>query len=383
MSRMRHLKGQFLLDPAVAYLNHGSFGATPAPVFEEYQRWQRELEREPVEFLSRRHDDLLAHARQVLAAYLHAAADDVVYTTNATTSINIVARSLQLGPGDEVLASDHEYGACDRTWRFLAGRRGFRYVRQPIRLPLRSLADFADQFWAGVTPQTRLVFLSHITSPTAVVFPVAEICRRARSAAILTVIDGAHAPGQVNLDLPALGVDFYAGNLHKWLCAPKGAGFLYARPEVQQLLTPLVVSWGFESETPGKSRLIDYFQWAGTRDIAAFLTVPAAIEFQHGNQWDRVRLECHALLGEALAGISALASTESLYASDSWYVQMAAAELPSSADVKRLQARLYEVFRVEVPLLEWNDRKLIRVSVQGYNARRDVDRLLDALGQLI
>jgi isopenicillin-N epimerase len=183
--------------------------------------------------------------------------------------------------------------------------------------------------------------------------------------------------------VPATGVDFYAGNLHKWLCAPKGASFLFARPEVQSLLDSLLVSWGFEADPPGDSLFIDYFEWTGTRDIAAFLAVPAAIEFQESNHWPRVRSECHSLLRSTIAGVTALSATQPLYNDDSWYVQMGAAELPASVDTKSLQNRLYDEYRIEVPLLEWNDRKLIRVSVQGYNARRDVDRLLEALETLL
>ena len=207
-------KEDFLLDPDVVFLNHGSFGATPRPVFEEYQRWQRELERQPVEFLGRRHDGLMQASRAALAAYFHTEANNLVYTQNVTISINIVARSLALGPGDEVLASNHEYGACDRTWRFLSGEYGFRYVHQPIAVPLLTRERLIEEFWDGVTPRTRVIFLSHFTSPTAIRFPVEEICQRARAAGILTVIDGAHGPGQIELDLPGIGADFYGGNLH-------------------------------------------------------------------------------------------------------------------------------------------------------------------------
>jgi isopenicillin-N epimerase len=211
---MPNLKKFFLLDPNVVFLNHGSFGATPRPVFRAYQKWQRELERQPVEFLGRRAADLMAGARASLAAYLGTAAVNLVYTQNVTVSINIVARSLELGAGDEVLASDHEYGAMDRTWRFLSKERGFRYITQAVSLQSRT--DFVEAFWQGVTPRTRVIFLSHITSPTAVLFPIEEIIQRARAAGILTVIDGAHVPGQIPLQLDALGADFYGGNLHNY-----------------------------------------------------------------------------------------------------------------------------------------------------------------------
>ena len=214
---------------------------------------------------------------------------DVVFTQNVTVALNVVAHSLHLGPGDEVLTSDHEYGACDRMWRFLSRKSGFAYVRRPIPLPPAGREKLIDDFLAGVTPRTRVIFISHITSPTAVLFPVEEICRRARAMGILTVVDGADAPGQVPLDLVALGADFYGANLHKWLCAPKGAGFLYASPEAQHLLEPLVVSWGYEAEPPGDLTFIDEHEWWGTRDVAAFLSVPAAIEFQSTPEWARAQ----------------------------------------------------------------------------------------------
>ncbi|MEO7912469.1 MAG: aminotransferase class V-fold PLP-dependent enzyme, partial [Roseiflexaceae bacterium] len=244
---------EFLLRPGITFLNHGSFGACPRPVFDTYQNWQRKLEEQPVEFLGRQINQLLAAARAPLASYLGTQADNLVYVPNATYGINIVARSLELAAGDEVLATNHEYGACDRAWRFTCERRGVHYINQPIALPVESEEAVVEQLWSGVTERTRVIFLSHITSPTALIFPLAAICRRAREQGIMTVIDGAHAPGQIDLALDQLGADFYTGNCHKWLCAPKSAGFLYARPELQALLYPLVISWGWESQTPGVS----------------------------------------------------------------------------------------------------------------------------------
>ena len=376
---MFHLKEQFLLDPNVVFLNHGSFGATSKPVFRAYQDWQRELERQPVEFLGRRATGLLAESRAALADYLGTQRDNLVYVTNATVGVNIVARSLQLGPGDEVLTTNHEYGACDRTWRFLAQKQGFSYINQPIRMPLTTREDFIEQLWQGVTAQTRVIFLSHITSPTANIFPVDAVCQLARAQGLLTLVDGAHTPGQIPLNLEEIGADFYTGNLHKWLSSPKGAGFLYARPEVQTLLEPLIVSWGWQSEMPGPSQFVDQHEWQGTRDLAAFLSVPTAIQFQKENDWDRVRDACHTLAIEAERRICALTGLPSLYSSDTWFAQMFAARLPVETDIVALKSRLYEDFRVEVPLIEWNGHKLIRVSVQGYNTHQDIDSLLLAL----
>ena len=379
---MNSLKQYFLLDSNICFLNHGSFGATPKPVFDEYQRWQRELENQPVEFLGRRFTGLMADARAALGAYLGTHADNLVYTQNVTISMNIVARSLELGAGDEVLTSDHEYGAMDRTWRFLAQERGFTYINQSVSL--ESKEAFVDSFWSGVTPRTRVIFLSHITSPTALIFPVHEIIQRARAAGIITVIDGAHVPGQIPLNLDTLGADFSGGNLHKWLCAPKGAGFLYARPEMQHLIKPLVVSWGYESETPGASTFVDHHEWWGTRDVAAFLSVPAAIKFQQEHDWDKVRTACHALAEDAQRRICELTGLAPLHSSaDNWFAQLTAAPLPVDTDLAALKARLYDEFRIEVPLIAWKDKKLIRVSIQGYNSHEDVDRLLEALTILL
>jgi len=381
---MPSLKSHFLLDPKITFLNHGSFGATPKPVFKEYQRWQRELEKQPVEFLGRRITGLLAESRAKLGNFLGTHADNLVYTQNVTISLNIVTRSLELGPGDEVLSTDHEYGAMDRTWRFLSKERGFRYVNQHIEMPITTEDKFIEDFWRGVTPRTRVIFMSHITSPTAIIFPVKEIIHRARMTGILTVIDGAHVVGQLPLHLDSLGADFYGGNLHKWLCAPKGAGFLYARPKVQRLLKPLVVSWGYESEFPSGSEFVDHHEWWGTRDTAAFLSVPKAIEFQKENNWDEVRDACHQLVTYAQNQICELTGLASLHPqTDSWFRQMASAPLLTVTDTNLLKKRLYDDYRVEIPVIEWNGNKLIRVSVQGYNTKRDVDALLSALSILL
>ena len=372
---------QFLLRPEVAFLNHGSFGACPRPVFETYQRWQRELEAEPVEFLARRLGDLLAEAREKLGAFTGAHASDLVFVPNATHGVNIVARSLDLQPGDEVLASDHEYGAADRTWRFICGLRGASYVKRPVSLPLGSDQEIADELWRGVTERTRVIFLSHITSPTALTFPVAEICRRARGAGILSVVDGAHTPGQIALSLEEIGADFYTGNCHKWLCAPKGSGFLYARPDLQPLLHPLVVSWGWESETPGPSPFIDYFSWAGTTDPAAYLSVGAAIDFQREHNWPAVRRACHLLAVQAEERLSSITGMPRICGDDS-FVQMFSLELPPGS-IAGLGTRLWDDYLIEVPLVRWNDREFIRISIQAYNHPEDLECLENALSTLL
>jgi isopenicillin-N epimerase len=380
---MGDLKSEFLLDSEVIFLNHGSFGACPRPVFEAYQKWQRELERQPVEFLGRRARDLMAEARAALADFLHCDEDEVVYFTNPTTAINMVARSLDLKPGDEILTTDHEYGAMDRAWRFICQQTGARYVRQPIPLPVTTPEAFVETFCLGITSRTRVVFISHITSPTALRFPVEAICRRARQLGLLSIIDGAHAPGQLPLDLTKLGADLYTGACHKWLCAPKGAAFLYARREVQDRLLPLVISWGWEAEEPSDSRFIDHHEWQGTRDIAAFLSVPAAIRFQQEHHWNTVRRQCHETASKTRARINALTGFEALCPdSQDWFIQMFTARLPE-LDCEALQKQLYDEYKIEVATHRWNDHPLIRVSFQAYNDEEDADSLLYALRKLL
>lgn len=382
------MRDLFLLDPDLTFLNHGSFGACPVEVLEASFALQREMERNPVEFLARRSASLLAGARAALGGLVGAAAADLVFVPNATHAVNTVARSLPLGPGDEILATDHEYGACDNTWDFVCRRSGARIVRAAIPLPFRAEA-FLDRLWAQVTPRTRVIFLSHITSTTALRFPVASVCARAREAGILTLVDGAHAPGQIDLDLEAIGADFYTGNCHKWLCAPKGSAFLHVRPEVQALLDAPVVSWGYSDASGGHSGFEAYtgatllerrLQWQGTRDLAAFLSVPAAIDFQRRHGWSAVRDRCHRLAADALAAACDLFRLPPPCA-DGDFVQMVCLPVPPQ-DPEALRRNLFERHRIEVPVTTHGDRVFVRISVQAYNTREDLDQLLQALRAL-
>jgi isopenicillin-N epimerase len=377
------LRSLFLLDPDIIFLNHGSFGACPQPVFETYQGWQRRLERQPVLFLGREFPALDRESRAVLAAYLNTSPDHLVYIPNATYGVNAVARSLNLHPGDEILTTNHEYGACNNTWDFISKKTGASIVRQPIPLGAGP-AGIIQHLWQGVTPRTRAIYISHITSPTAILFPVSAICDRARNSGILTIIDGAHSPGHIPVDLDQLGADFYVGNLHKWAMSPKGAGFLYVCPELQQMVEPLIVSWGYGAapETSSGSQFQDDYQWTGTRDPAAALSVPAAIQFMHDHHWEQVGRECHALLSQAVERISALTGISPpvpLRSDDC--LQMAVAPLPPDTDLVALKSRLYDQHRIEIPCILWENHKFVRISVQGYNQPEDIDALLQGLSQ--
>jgi len=376
----------FLLDYSIHFLNHGSFGACPIPVFQTYQDWQRRLENQPVQFLGRDFSDFDLQARKILAEYLNTVPSNISFITNATQGVNIVAHSLKLHPGDEILSTDHEYGACEYAWEFSCHQSGARYIRQQIPLPIYSEDEIFDLIWTGITSQTRVIYLSHITSPTALRLPVERICHEARKNGIITVVDGAHVPGQIPLNLETLGADFYVGNCHKWLLGPKGAGFLYVRPEVQYMIDPLVVSWGFHSTaaTTTGSQFLDYLQWTGTRDPSAALSIPAALEFIEKHQWHQVQLDTHHLLRLTIERICDLVGMEPLYPFQSnLFHQMGIAPLPQNINLEALKTRLYSEYQVEVPLIEWNNQNFIRISIQAYNTPEDCDALLLGLQELL
>lgn len=383
------LKPLFQLDPDLVFLNHGSFGACPREVMEVCHHWHREMERNPVAFMSRRSAALLREARSSLAALVHAEVDDLVFVPNATTGVNTVAHSLPLQAGDEILCSDHEYGACDNTWDVVAARTGARRVTATVPLPMDQ-DGFTERVWSQVTPRTRVLFLSQLCSTTALIFPVQELVQRARDAGIWTVIDGAHVPGHLPLDLQALGADFYTGNCHKWLCAPKGAAFLHARPEVQELLHATTISWGYSPAVSGHTDMDAYLghntlerrmQWQGTRDIAPFLSVPAAMAFAEKHDWERVRRDCRALAADtlsracAMTGLSPIAGPES-------FGQMVPIPVPEGPSARELKQRLFDEFRIEVPVTGHGQRMFVRASFQGYNSLDDADALLEALRRI-
>jgi len=344
------------------------------------------LEKEPVEFLGRKASEYLAEARQAIAPELGCDPDDFTFVINATTGMNVVIHSLPLTAQDEVLTTNHEYGAIDKTWQFYARQKGFTIVRARFTLPVSSPDLWIEELWSQVTPRTRVISISHITSPTALVFPVEKVIERARNAGILTLIDGAHSPGQIPVNLRKLGADFYTGNFHKWVCAPKGAGFLYVRPEYHSLIQPLIVSWGYDNPNSQRSPFLDHTEWWGTRDISAFLTVPEAYQFLKTHHWDKVRDRCHQQLKETCNAFRERLGVIPLSADqDTWNAQMISLQIPrlSPRSIPEVSRRLWEDFRIEVPLVEWEDSVLIRISFQGYNTPEDYKKLEHALGEIL
>jgi isopenicillin-N epimerase len=385
-----NLARQFLLREDVVFLNHGSFGACPRPVFAAYQNWQLELEGQPVEFLGRKLTEHMRTARVALAAELGASPEDLVGLTNATLGLNIVAQSLDLKPGDQILTTDHEYSALEKTWAYVARRTGAEIVVVKVPMPLLTESQFIDTIIAGMTERTRVLFLSHITSPTALLFPIEPAIAEARRRGIWSVIDGAHTPGHIKLDLDALGADFYSGNCHKWMMAPKGSAFLHARRELQPLLNPLVIShgWTAQSKEPGakgafgNSPFVDEIEVQGTRDPSAWLTVPAALAYRHDNDWDAVAAHCHALAQDTARRLGELTGLAPLSAPEFCAPQMVAMPVPE-CDVDQLKIDLIDKYNIEIPVFKWQDICIVRVSVQGYNSKPQMDLLIAALTQLL
>ena len=389
-----NLAPQFLLDPAVTFLNHGSYGACPAPVFAEYQRWQLQLERQPVAFLdpARGLTSWLRAGRQALADELGAAPDDLVGVTNATEGLNIVAQSLDLREGDEILTTDHEYAALEKTWAYVCQKTGAKVTTVTVPMPLTSELAFTETLLAAFTPRTRVLFLSHITSATALVFPIANAVAAARARGIWTVIDGAHTPGHIQLNLTALDADFYAGNCHKWLMAPKGSAFLHVRRDLQHLINPVVISHGWgpaskdgDPDPPGlfgNTRFIDMLEMQGTRDPAAFLTVPTAIAFRAQHNWPAVARACRQLVQDTAARVRALTGLPALSSPEFCAPQMVAMPV-THCDPKALQLALMARYSIEIPCFDWQDHTIVRVSAQGYNTQTHMDHLVTALTELL
>jgi len=385
-----NLARHFLLREDVTFLNHGSFGACPRPVFAAYQGWQLELEQEPVEFLGRRLHDLLRVPRESLAAELGCDANDVVGVPNATNGLNIVAQSLDLKPGDQILTTDHEYSALEKTWAYVCRKTGAEIVVVKVPMPLVSEAAFTQTIIDGMTERTKVLFLSHITSPTALLFPIENAIAEARRRGIWSVIDGAPTPGHIKLDLDAIGADFYAGNCHKWMMTPKGSAFLHTRREMQGLLNPLVIShgWTKDSKAPGakgnfgNSPYIDEIEIRGTRDPAPWLTVPAAIAFRKENDWWAIAEHCHSLAQDTARRLGELTGLAPLSSPEFCAPQMVAMPIPE-CDTLAVHTTLFEKYGIEIPVFKWQDTCIVRLSVQGYNSRPQMDRLIDALTDLL
>ncbi|REJ76822.1 MAG: aminotransferase class V-fold PLP-dependent enzyme [Planctomycetota bacterium] len=377
------------LADQVTYLNHGSFGPSPRRVIEARQHWIEELERQPMDFYVRRLEQLLDQAAQSLAEFVGCAANDLIFVPNSTSGMNIVERNVPLAAGDEVLLTDHEYGAVVRIWNQACLRSGAKVVTAELPRPLTTQDELVDALFESVTDRTRLIVVSHVSSQPAVILPIEEVCRRAHQRGIPVCVDGPHALAMIPFRLDEIGCDFYTASCHKWLSAPFGAGFLYVHPRRQQGLEPAVTSWG-SSLSGQDASWKDEFHWPGTFDPTGYLAIAEAISFLEEVGLDRFRRQTHALARYARRRVSEATGGLPLTPDDpAWYASMVTISLPNvprsdswPGKPHPLQVALWDPHRIETPLFEWRETLCLRVSCHLYNRPQDVDLLIEALQEL-
>lgn len=378
-------RSDFLLRDDCVFLNHGSFGACPRPILDEQRRWIERLESQPVLYFRESIANLM-HARNALAAYVGAEGKDLVYVTNSTYGVNVTAHALShvLQAGDEICTTDHEYGACDRAWEQYCVTKGVHYVRAEIPMPAPSMEEMVEIIWQKVTPRTKVLFLSHITSPTGLRLPIEELCKRARAAGILSVIDGSHTPGHVPLDLATLQADVFTANCHKWMCTPKGSAFLWVAPHVQEAIIPLVVSWGARNPVAGDGSLNIEHEFIGTRDYSPFLTVPFAIELMAQQPWSAAQEHGRSLAQHAHDALVAIPGVQSMRVDGhDPLLQMATVMLPSYIDTDHMKQWLYTERAIEVVVHRWLNVPILRCSAHLHTERGDIDALEAAVREYL
>lgn len=370
------------LRPGVTYLNHGSFGPMPRPVRDARRAWQAEIEAEPMDFFARRAEGLVHDVRARLARFVGCDTENLVLVDNATVAMNVVVANTRLDSGDQVLLTDHEYGAVSRMWARACAEGNAELVTAKLPFPLATVDEVLTALFAKVTKCTRIIIVSHITSPTAVILPVAAICQEARRLGIPVAVDGPHAPAMVPLDLREIDADYYCASCHKWLSAPLGTGFLYVHPRASVGFRAPYLSWGRLPPTVPQ-HWSDEFTWTGTRDLSGYLAIPAAIDFLEGVGLDRFRSETHELARYARGRLETLTGFEAFVPDDTaWYGSMIAVPLAPGRG-QPLQDALWERHQIEVPIVEWNGRRHVRVSCHLYNDREQIDRLAIALEELL
>jgi len=372
------MKDQYLLNNNIIFLNHGSFGACPKPVFNKYQQWQSLIENQPVQYFSNDIYNYLNKSRKDLSTFISCDADDIIFIQNPTTAINSIIRSFKFDKNHEVLTSNHEYGAMIRAWSWFSKDKKYNLIENNLNVPFTTKSNFVDDFWKGVTKNTKIIFISHITSPTAIIFPIEEICQRARNEGIMTIIDGAHVPGHIDLHISNFNPDIYIGACHKWLSAPKGSSFMYVKKEIQDFIDPLIVSWGNEVDS-SPSPFIFENQYQGTRDFSPFLSVSSAINFQKNNNWDIVKEKCRYLTKRTLISLQEILKTDLLCpVDDNWLAQMASIQIPVK-DSSKIKNTLLSNYKIEIPIFEWENNNMLRFSFNAYNDENDSNALIDAI----
>jgi isopenicillin-N epimerase len=381
-----HWSKLWLLESDTTFLNHGSYGACPLPVLEMQQKLRQQLERQPLRFFNHEWEPLIDAARAQLAEFVGADPAELVFVPNATTGVNAVLRSLQFQPGDELLTTDHAYNACRNALNFVAERSGAKVVVAKIPFPITSAEEAIAAITSQFSARTRLLLLDHVTSQTGLILPISDIIRQCRAAGIEVLVDGAHAPGMVPLDLQTLGATYYTGNCHKWMCAPKGSAFLYVQQDKQPQIRPLTISHGANSPRRDRSRFHLEFDWMGSDDPTAYLSVPAAIQFMGSllpGGWPALMAHNHQM---AIAGRQILceALDIALPSPEKMIGSLAVVPLPDGSDTQ-LQTALMQQFGIEVPVIPWPaaPHRVIRISAQIYNALNQYRYLAAALTSLL
>ncbi len=383
---MNPFRSHWGLDPEIVFLNHGSFGACPRAVLAEQAEIRARIEREPVLFLGRELEARLDDVRAELGPFLGAAPEDLAFVPNATTGVNAVLRSLAFEPGDEILITDHGYNACNNAVDFVCSQSGARRTQARVPFPIASEDQVIEAVLAALTARTRLVLFDQVTSPTGLVFPVARLVARLRERGVEALVDAAHAPGMLALDLDAAGAAFTTGNCHKWMCTPKGTAFLHVRRDLQERVRPTVTSHGANRRHPTRSRYLMEFDWVGTQDPSGYLAIPAALRFFREllpGGWPELSQRNHALALQGrellLAALAVEAPAPEAMLGSLVSVPLPALGAVDPAQGDPLQAELFRAHRIEVPLFSFGGRRLLRISAQLYNELSEYERLVGAL----
>ncbi len=372
---------RFILDKKTTFLNHGSFGACTKEVMNQYIEFQYRLENQPVHFIEKEIPDLMTKSRKSLSTFLNVDSNDLILIDNPTTAINEIIRSLKLQPGDEIISTDHEYGAMDKAWEFVTEKTGSIYKNIKLPFPIESDKDITSTLINNCSDKTKVLFISHITSPTAIIFPVKELCDFARKNNIITIIDGAHAPGHIELDIMNLNPDYYIGTCHKWLCTPKGVSFLYVNKEMQNKLDPLIIGWGWRDSETKLSNFQSNHQWWGTRDMSSYFCIPLSIMIHQEKEMINSRIKCLSRIPSIRKEINYITKQHDL-CPNKMLGHMASMIIPIENHVE-IKNKLINDYNIEIPIFNWKGKNLLRVSYYLYNQKKDINYLIKALKEIL
>ena len=372
---------RFILDRKTTFLNHGSFGACTKEVMNQYIEFQYKLENQPVHFIEKEIPDLMIKSRKSLSTFLNVDSNDLILIDNPTTAINEIIRSLKLQPGDEIISTDHEYGAMDKAWEFITEKTGSIYKNIKLPFPIESNDDITSTIVNNCSDKTKVLFISHITSPTAIIFPVKELCDFARKNNIIIIIDGAHAPGHIELDIRNLNPDYYIGTCHKWLCTPKGVSFLYVNKEIQNKLDPLIIGWGWRDSETKLSNFQSNHQWWGTRDMSSYFCIPLAIMIHQEKEMVHSRIQCLSKIPIIRKEINNITKQSDICPKE-MLGHMASMIIPieNHLEIKNI---LINEYNIEIPIFNWKGKSLLRVSYYLYNQKKDINYLIKALKEIL